>query len=66
MYGDFDEDEDQDFEPDEEVICVDCQRIGSHWDICGICGRVMCSACFEMGCGVCMRPHRGDGRGGEK
>jgi hypothetical protein len=64
MRGDFDEDEDPDFEPDftpaEEDLCVDCQRIGSHWDECCICGATMCSGCFEMGCGVCKARHRGD------
>lgn len=61
MSGDFDEDEDLDFEPDElaeEDMCADCQRIGSHWDVCGVCGATMCSACFEMGCGVCRGPHK--------
>lgn len=64
MRGDFDEDEIDDdgfygHEPDEDDMCVDCQRIGSHWDVCGICGATMCSGCFEMGCGVCRLPHRG-------
>jgi len=58
MRGDFDEDEDPDFDPADEDMCADCQRIGSHWDVCGICGATMCSACFEMGCGVCKGPHR--------
>jgi hypothetical protein len=65
MRGDFDEDEDPDFEPEwssyddpDEDMCVDCQRIGSMMDQCGVCGADMCSACFEMGCGVCRGPHR--------
>jgi hypothetical protein len=63
MRGDFDEDEDPDFEPewetyDDEDMCADCQRIGSHWDVCGVCGAAMCSGCFEMGCGVCKGPHK--------
>lgn len=61
MMGDFDEDEDPDFEPDEPAeddMCADCGRIGSHWDVCGICGNTMCSACFEMGAGVCRMSHR--------
>lgn len=45
-------------EPDEDEICADCQRIGSHWDMCGLCGAAMCFACFEMGCGVCKGPHK--------
>ena len=48
FYGDPDEDDD---------MCADCHRIGSHWDVCGCCGATMCSACFEMGCGVCRGPH---------
>lgn len=63
MRGDFDEDEfdDDDFygpDPDEDDICADCQRTGSHWDVCGVCGATMCSACFEMASGVCKGPHR--------
>jgi hypothetical protein len=60
MRGDFDEDEIDDFEPDftdEDDLCADCGRIGSHWDVCGVCGAPMCSACFEMGCGVCRLKH---------
>jgi hypothetical protein len=62
MRGDFDEDEDPDFDPDypaDEDMCVDCQSLGRHFDVCGICGSTMCSACFEMGCGACQQPHRG-------
>ncbi len=63
MRGDFDEDELDDyetnyFEPDEDDICADCQRLGAHMDLCGVCGATICSACFEMGCGVCKGPHR--------
>lgn len=63
MRGDFDEDEDPDFEPewesyDDEDMCYDCQRIGSHCDVCGVCGATMCPGCFEMGCGVCKGPHK--------
>lgn len=63
MHGDFDEDEDPDFEPeweahDEDDMCIDCQRFGSMDDFCGICGAPMCSGCFEMGCGVCKGPHK--------
>ena len=65
MRGDFDEDEDPDFEPEwssydapDEDMCADCQRIGSMLDVCGVCGADMCPACFEMGCGVCKGPHR--------
>jgi hypothetical protein len=64
MRGDFDEDEDPDFEPDpsgvydDDDMCIDCQRIGSHWDLCGVCGATMCAGCFETGCGVCKGPHR--------
>lgn len=66
MRGDFDEDEDPDFESEwssfdeEDDMCADCQRIGSHWDVCGVCGATMCFACFEMGCGVCKEPHGED------
>ena len=38
-------------------ICADCGWHCSAMDECGICGAVMCSACFEMGCGVCKGPH---------
>lgn len=63
MRGDFDEDEDPDFEPewssvDDEDICIDCQRFHSCEDVCGVCGASMCFACFEMGAGVCKGPHR--------
>jgi hypothetical protein len=64
MLGDFDEDELEDFEQDapgdwdDDDMCVDCQRLGSMLDLCGVCGAPMCSACFEMGCGVCKGPHR--------
>lgn len=55
--------EDEDFDPeweayDDEEICVDCQRLGSMMDTCGLCGMAMCPACFEMGCGVCKGPHK--------
>ena len=39
--------------PDDEDMCIDCQRLGSMMDECSCCG-----ACFEMGCGVCKGPHR--------
>ena len=63
MRGDFDEDEDPDFEPewsecDDEDICADCARFHNCMDVCGVCGAPMCAACFEMGCGVCKGPHR--------
>lgn len=63
MYGDFDEDEDPDFEPewqsyDDDEMCADCRRIGSMIDECSVCGAPMCCACYEMGCGVCLGPHR--------
>lgn len=62
MRGDFDEDELDDDPYDamlnEDDMCADCQRIGSHCDTCGVCGAAMCSACFEMGCGVCKGPHK--------
>lgn len=61
MRGDFDEDEDPDFEPEwheDDDMCVDCQRLGSMMDKCSCCGAAMCGACFEMGCGVCKGPHR--------
>lgn len=62
MFGDFDEDEDPDFEPDpmldDDEMCIDCQRLGSMMDQCCICGATMCAGCFEMGCGVCKGPHR--------
>lgn len=62
MMGDFDEDEDPDFEPeweaDDDDMCIDCQRLGSMMDMCCVCGAPMCSGCFEMGCGVCKGPHR--------
>lgn len=58
--GDWDEAADQFYgvDPDEDDMCADCERIGSHWDVCGICGATMCSACFEMGCGVCKGQHK--------
>jgi len=54
--------EQDDFEPewgeyDEDEMCVDCQRLASCLDVCGICGASMCSGCFEMGCGVCSKAH---------
>lgn len=61
MRGDFDEDEDPDFEPEDVrdvEICVDCGRPESMMDQCGVCGAPMCTGCFEMGCGVCKGPHR--------
>jgi hypothetical protein len=63
MHGDFDEDEDQDFEPEwdalgGEDICADCGRIINGEDLCGVCGAAMCFGCFEMGAGVCKGPHR--------
>lgn len=61
MRGDFDEDEDLDFESDfddePEHICADCGRTEGLLDACGVCGAPMCSACFEMGCGVCKGSH---------
>ncbi len=62
MRGDFDEDEDPDFEPEwdaaDDEICADCGRSMSGEDVCGVCGASMCFACFEMGCGVCKGPHK--------
>jgi len=60
MRGDFDEDEDPDFEPDfdDADICMDCGRQISGEDSCEVCGAPLCFACFEMGCGVCKGPHR--------
>ena len=63
MRGDFDEDEDPDFEPewssyDDDDMCIDCQRIGSMMDECSCCGAPMCGSCYEMGCGVCKGQHR--------
>ncbi len=62
MFGDFDEDEIEGFEtddcPDLDDMCMDCQRSCSAMDECSICGGTMCSACYEMGCGVCKGPHR--------
>lgn len=61
MFGDFDEDEDSGFEPDEpseDEVCADCGRLINGEDLCGVCGAAMCFACFEMGCGVCSGPHR--------
>jgi hypothetical protein len=63
MRGDFDEDEDPDFEPewssyDIDDICADCDRHTSAMDECSVCGAVMCGACYEMGAGVCRGPHR--------
>ena len=62
MFGDFDEDEDPDFEPEweapEDDLCADCDlHCSAHFE-CGVCGAVMCGACFEMGAGVCKGPHR--------
>ena len=64
MRGDFDEDElddEDDWDPSLEMddeSCVDCGRSGSMCEECGVCGALMCSACFEMGCGVCKGPHK--------
>lgn len=63
MRGDFDEDEDPDFEPeweefDDEEMCVGCQRLGSMAGTCNICGMAVCGSCFEMGCDVCGGPHK--------
>lgn len=61
MRGDFDEDEDPDFEPDDfdpEDVCADCGRVVGTEDMCSICGATMCFGCAEMGCGVCKGPHR--------
>lgn len=62
MRGDFDEDEDPSFEPDDgcgdDEMCADCGRIGTMMDQCGVCGVPMCYGCFEMGCGVCKGPHK--------
>lgn len=61
--GDFDEDEDPDFEPDsaawgEDDMCIVCSRLGLMPDECAICGAALCYACYEMGCGICRGPHR--------
>jgi hypothetical protein len=63
MFGDFDEDEDPDFEPEFEAFddtepCADCRAFGDWLDVCGVCGVTMCFGCFEMGCGVCKGPHK--------
>lgn len=65
MRGDFDEDEDPDFEPeceaydaDDEDVCADCARFHSCEDVCCVCGASMCFACFEMGAGVCKGSHK--------
>lgn len=57
--------EPDDFEPEwqayddaDDEICVDCGRPVSGEDVCGVCGAPMCFACFEMGAGVCKRPHK--------
>lgn len=47
-----------DVDPPDDEMCIDCQRIGSMMDECSCCGATMCSACYEMGCGVCKGPHR--------
>lgn len=58
MRGDFDEDEIDDFDPDETTdLCADCGEAIADEDVCGVCGRTMCFACFEMGAGVCKRTH---------
>lgn len=60
----FDENEPADWEDDDyddaddDDMCIDCKRLGSMMDQCGVCGATMCYACFEMGCGVCKGPHR--------
>lgn len=53
-----DDDDDPDWEADDDEMCVDCQRLGSMMDTCGVCGAAMCPACFEMGAGVCQGRHR--------
>lgn len=63
MRGDFEEDEDPDFEPEWEArdvddVCADCGRLINGEDLCGVCGAAMCFGCFEMGAGVCKGPHR--------
>ena len=63
MFGDFDEDEDPDFEPewecrDDDDVCADCGRIINGEDMCSSCGAAMCFACFEMGAGVCKGSHK--------
>lgn len=55
---DDDDDWDDPDDPDDEDICIDCQRLGSMMDECCVCGASMCSACFEMGAGVCKGQHR--------
>lgn len=61
MFCDLDGDEDPDFEPyfdgEAEPVCADCRRTDMLLDACGVCGEPMCSACFEMGGGVCKGPH---------
>ena len=62
MFGDFDEDEYDDevgeyWDDEAEHVCADCGRSESLPDACGVCGAPMCSACFEMGCGVCKGAH---------
>lgn len=53
------EEYDQDWDgPDDDEMCIDCQRLGSMMDECSMCGATMCAGCFEMGCGVCKGPHR--------
>jgi hypothetical protein len=60
MIDDYDDSDGEDYDDvyAEDDICSNCHRVGSHWDECGVCGATMCSACFEMGCGVCKGPHR--------
>jgi hypothetical protein len=58
MRGDFDEDELDDdddgwFDDEPEHLC-ECGSAGCI-DACNVCGAPMCSACFEMGCGVCRK-----------
>lgn len=62
MRGDHDfEPEWEAYDPDETTdICADCGKAIADEDVCGVCGRAMCFACFEMGAGVCQKPHRGD------
>lgn len=46
------------YDPDEATdLCADCGKAIADEDTCGVCGRAMCFACFEMGAGVCGRPH---------
>ena len=52
------EDYDDVLSPPEYDICIDCERTELMMDECSCCGAAMCSACYEMGAGVCKGPHK--------